>query len=140
MDGTAQALLFAVLAVLLGGVVLAWRVSERQLHRPAPGQEPVLPSGIGTVLGVLRSSALVVDEHDRVLKASAPAHAFGPFRGGEVAVEALAELVRQVRRDGRIQETELVLPRRGTGPLHGTARWRRWAAGWCRIRPRRATW
>src|SRR3954449_5396605 len=128
VDGTTQALLFALLGAVLGtGVVLAWRVSDSQLHRPAPVEEPAVPTGIATVLSVLRSSALVVDENDEVLKASAPAHAFGLVRANKVAVEELAELVRQVRRDGQIRETELVIfPRRSdvraTTPLHVTAR------------------
>jgi two-component system sensor histidine kinase SenX3 len=124
VDGTTQALLFALLGAVLGaGVVLAWRVSEAQLHQSAPVEEPVLPAGIATVLSVLRSSALVVDEKDEVLKASAPAYAFGLVRDNEVAVEELAELVRQVRRDGQIRETELVMSRgRAVAPLHVTAR------------------
>ena len=62
MDGTTQALLFALLGAVLGaGVVLAWRVSEAQMHQPPPVEEAVLPAGIATVLSVLRSSALVVD-------------------------------------------------------------------------------
>ena len=124
MDGTTQALLFALLGAVLGsGVVLAWRVSERQMHQGLPVDDPAVPTGIATVLSVLRSSALVVDENDEVLKASAPAYAFGLVRGNEVAVEELAELVRQVRRDGQIRETELVVPRgRAVAPLHVTAR------------------
>jgi two-component system sensor histidine kinase SenX3 len=128
VDGTTQALLFALLGAVLGtGVVLAWRVSDRQLHRPGPVDEPAVPPGIATVLSVLRSSALVVDENDDVLKASAPARALGLVRGNKVAVEELAELVRQVRRDGQIRETELVIsPRRShdrvAAPLHVTAR------------------
>jgi two-component system sensor histidine kinase SenX3 len=124
VDPTTQALLFALLGVVLGaGVVLGWRVSERQLHDSRKVEEPVVPSGVATVLGVLRSSALVVDEDDRVLKASAPAYAFGLVRGPDVAVDELAELVRQVRRDGQIRETELVVARgRGVPALHVTAR------------------
>ena len=128
MDGTTQALLFALLGAALGaGVVLAWRVSDNQLHRPGPAEEPAVPPGIATVLGVLRSSALVVDENDYVVKASAPAYGFGLVRSGQVAVDELADVVRQVRRDGQIRETELVVPpRRSDGraaaPLHVTAR------------------
>jgi two-component system sensor histidine kinase SenX3 len=124
VDATTQALLFALLGAVLGaGVVLAWRVSERQMHEPGPAEEPAVPPGITTVLSVLRSSALVVDEKDEVLKASAPAYAFGLVRDNTVAVEELAELVRQVRRDGQIRETELVMSRgRAVAPQHVTAR------------------
>jgi two-component system, OmpR family, sensor histidine kinase SenX3 len=128
VDGTTQALLFALLGAVLGaGVVLAWRVSDRELHQPVRAEDPAVPAGIATVLSVLRSSALVVDEDDQVLKASAPAYSFGLVRGTSVAVDELADLIRQVRRDGQIRETELVLsPRRSDarslGSLHVTAR------------------
>jgi two-component system sensor histidine kinase SenX3 len=124
VDGTTQALLFALLGAVLGaGVVLAWRVSEHQMHERVQVEEPAVPPGIATVLSVLRSSALVVDEKDEVLKASAPAYAFGLVRDNTVAVGELAELVRQVRRDGQIRETELVLSRgRAVAPQHVTAR------------------
>jgi two-component system sensor histidine kinase SenX3 len=119
---TVQALLFALLgAVLGGGAVLAFRVSERQL-RPVDAPEPELPPGVAAVLSVLRSSALVVDGSDAVLKASAPAIAMGLVRGHEITVRELAELVQQVRRDGQIRETELLVSRQGMPPRHVTAR------------------
>jgi two-component system, OmpR family, sensor histidine kinase SenX3 len=124
VDQTTQALLFALLgAVLGGGVVLAWRISEDQQRRIAEHSSPAVPAGVATVLSVLRSSALVVDENDEVLKASAPAYALGLVRDNALAVEELAELVRQVRRDGQIRETEFVLSRgRMSQPIHVTAR------------------
>ena len=124
MDQTTQALLFALLGAVLGaGVVLAWRVSEQQHERVAPHVDPAVPPAVATVLSVLRSSALVVDENDDVLKASAPAHALGLVRGREVAVEDLATLIRQVRRDGQIRETDLTLIRdRANQPIHVLAR------------------
>ena len=119
---TIQALLFALLGAVLGGsAVLAFRVSERQL-RPPEVPEPALPPGVAAVLSVLRSSALVVDAGDAVLKASAPAVAMGLVRGHEITVRELAELVRQVRRDGQIRETELLMQREGLPPRHVTAR------------------
>ncbi|HET6698224.1 MAG TPA: ATP-binding protein [Nocardioidaceae bacterium] len=123
MDATTQGLLYALLGAVLGaGVVLAWRVSERLQREPAAREEPLLPDGVATVLSVLRSSALVVDEDDRVLKASAPAYSFGLVRGRDLCVVELAELVRLVRRDGQIRETELVVEQSGAPPLHVTAR------------------
>jgi two-component system sensor histidine kinase SenX3 len=119
---TLQALLFALLgAALGGGTVLAFRVSERQMH-PGDVPEPSLPPGVAAVLSVLRSSALVVDASDNVLKASAPAIAMGIVRGHEITERELAELVRQVRRDGQIRETELLMQRPGMPPRHVTAR------------------
>jgi two-component system sensor histidine kinase SenX3 len=123
VDPTTQALLFAVLGAVLGaGVVLAWRISDQQVAVTAQ-EGPAVPAGVATVLGVLRSSAVLVDEDDEVLKASAPAHALGLVRGGRLAVEELADLVRLVRRDGQIRETELALARgRATQSVYVTAR------------------
>src|SRR5690606_40609980 len=78
VDPTTQALLFALLgAVLGGGVVLAWRVSDAQQTRPEPTEEPIVPPGVAATLAVLRSSALVVGGADAVPRASAPAYARG---------------------------------------------------------------
>jgi two-component system sensor histidine kinase SenX3 len=82
-----------------------------------------VPPGVATVLQVLRSSAVVVDVNDQVVKASAPAYALGLVSGNALTSDELAELVRQVRRDGQIRETELTLRRgRIAPPLHVTAR------------------
>ena len=123
MDPTTQAFLAAVIgAIVAGGAVLAWHVSDRQQHRAAPVEEPVLPPGVATVLSVLRSSAVVVDDNEVVLKASAPAYALGLVRGTSLSSEELADLVRQVRRDGQIRETEILMSRHGMPARHVTAR------------------
>ena len=118
-----QALLFALLgAVLGGGTVLAFRFSERQMRPDDMLPQPDLPPGVAAVLSVLRSSALVVDASDTVLKASAPAIAMGIVRGQEITEHELVDLIRQVRRDGEIRETELLMGRPGLPPRHVTAR------------------
>ena len=111
MSPTTQAFLAALIgAVVAGGAVLAWSVSQRQQGMAAPTEEQVLPAGVATVLAVLRSSAVVVDDSDEVVKSSAPAVALGLVRSQRLASAELAELVRQVRRDGQIREADLVLP------------------------------
>ncbi len=126
MDATTEGLLLALLGVVIGAVTtLAWRVSERQIRGPveAAPEPAAVPAGVATVLSVLRSSALVVDEDDRVLQASAPAYSLGLVADGEVRVAELLTLVRQVRRDGETRQTELVLPRGlGRAPSHVHAR------------------
>ncbi|MGZ4449075.1 MAG: sensor histidine kinase, partial [Nocardioides sp.] len=123
MDPTTQTFLAALIgAVVAGGAVLAWHVSDRQQYRVPVVEEPVVPPGVATVLSVLRSSAVVVDDADVVLKASAPAYAMGLVRGTALLSEDLAELVRQVRRDGQIRETELLMARAGRPARHVTAR------------------
>ncbi len=123
MDPTTQAFLAALLgAAVTGAAGFAWVVSERQQHRETPVDEPVVPAAVATVLSVLRSSAVIVGNDDVVLKASAPAYAFGLVRGQALVSEELAELVRQVRRDGEIRETELMMSRSGMPARHVTAR------------------
>ena len=123
MDPTTQAFLAALLgAVVAGSAVLAWHMSDRQQHRTALVEEPVVPAEVATVLSVLRSSAVIVDDHDIVVKASAPAYALGLVRGTSLLSRELEELVHQVRRDGQIRETELVMTRPGVPSRHVTAR------------------
>ena len=123
MDPTTQAFLASLLgAAVAASAVFAWAISDRQQHRRPEVEEPVVPLGVAAVLSVLRSSAVVVDESDGVLKASAPAYAFGLVRGTQLASEELAELVSQVRRDGQIRETELVMARSSGPARHVTAR------------------
>ena len=58
-----------------------------------------------------------------VLKASAPAYALGLVSGTELAVDRLADAGAEVRRDGEIRETELVLEApTGSPRRHVTAR------------------
>ncbi|MGI8645188.1 MAG: histidine kinase dimerization/phospho-acceptor domain-containing protein, partial [Nocardioides sp.] len=112
MDPTLQAALAALVgAVVAGGAVLAWHISDRQQHTVPLTEPAAVPPGVAAVLSVLRSSAVLVDEDDVVLKASAPAYAFGVVRGTALVPGELAELVGQVRRDGQIRETEIVLSR-----------------------------
>jgi two-component system sensor histidine kinase SenX3 len=123
VDPTTQAFLAAIIGgIVAGGAVLAWHVSERQQHHTSPVEEPVVPPGVATVLSVLRSSAVVVDDNDLVLKASAPAYALGLVRGTALSSEELADLVRQVRRDGQIRETEILMSRAAMPARHVTAR------------------
>jgi two-component system, OmpR family, sensor histidine kinase SenX3 len=125
VDDSAALALGILIGLALGALsVLAFRLSERRQHTVPPHAQPVVPPGVGAVLSVLRSSALVVDTDGTVLKASAPAHALGLVRGNQLVVEELADIVGQVRRDGQIRERDLVLPRTGRiGPLtHVAAR------------------
>jgi two-component system, OmpR family, sensor histidine kinase SenX3 len=111
-----------VIGILLGaGAVLAFRVSERAQQTMPAQPEPVVPPGVSGVLSVLRSSAVVVDGEDYVLKASAPAHGVGLVRGDRLAVEELLDLVHQVRRDGQIRERDVVVGH-GAAATHLAAR------------------
>lgn len=115
VDPTTQAFVAALLGALVAGSgVMAWHISDRLQHKqPEPPEEPLLPAGVAGVLSVLRSSAVVVGGDDVVLKASAPAYALGLVRGQDVVDSRLAEMVRQVRRDGQIREQEITMTRAG---------------------------
>ncbi|MEU8674272.1 ATP-binding protein [Streptomyces sp. NPDC048560] len=122
MDVNAAVAAAAAIAGLLTGVIamLAFRWSEREQNRPTrtslrPDSNAALPPGVDTVLSVLSSSAVVLDESDSVVKASSAAYALGLVRGGRLSVDAMLHMARDTRRDGEIRQVELDLPRRGTG-------------------------
>ncbi|MFD4033494.1 sensor histidine kinase [Streptomyces sp. NPDC058637] len=122
MDVNAAVAAAAAIAGLCTGVIamLAFRWSEREQKRPTrtsmrPDSNAPLPPGVDTVLSVLSSSAVVLDESDSVVKASSAAYALGLVRGGRLSVEAMLHMARDTRRDGEIRQVELDLPRRGTG-------------------------
>ncbi|TFE54219.1 two-component sensor histidine kinase [Streptomyces sp. ICN441] len=120
MDVNAAVAALAAIAGVCTGVIamLAFRWSERDQARPTRSSlhtDAVLPPGVDTVLSVLRSSAVVLDESDSVVKASSAAYALGLVRGGKLAVEPMLHMARDTRRDGEIRQVELDLPRRGTG-------------------------
>lgn len=118
-----ETLLVALLSVLLvAGVYGAFIVSERQQSKVPGVEEPAVPEKVAAVLSVLRSSAVIVDDADIVLKASAPAYALGLVRGTDIVVDDLLSVVHQVRRDGQIRELELTLERPGSPSRHVQAR------------------
>ncbi|HEV8528446.1 MAG TPA: ATP-binding protein [Actinomycetes bacterium] len=112
MDPVVAAGVVAAIAGVLTGFAagLAFRFSEHE-RAATPLPEPILPAGVGQVLSILRSSAVVLDENDAVVKASAAAHALGLVSGDRLNVGTLLRLARQVRRDGEIREAELDIPR-----------------------------
>ena len=118
---TVQALLFALLgAVLGGGAVLAFRVSERQL-RPTGGARAGPAARRGRrALRAAQQRPRRRRQRQPCSRPPRPAIAMGLVRGHEITVRELAELVRQVRRDGQIRETELLMQRDGpaASPRH----------------------
>ncbi len=123
MDPTTQVALAALAGSLVtGAAAVAWVVSERQMGATPPPEEPVVPPGVDAVLSVLPSSAILLDEDDVVVKASAPAYALGIVRGTRLAVPELIALADEVRRDGEIRTIELDLTAPGHPPRLISAR------------------
>ncbi len=111
VDPTLAATLGGAVGLVIGAVaVVASRWSERSGQEPEP-EEPPLPRGVGDVLSVLSSIAVVVDASDAVVNTSASAVSYGLVRHGELVHHELRHLARQVRRDGLIREAELDLTR-----------------------------
>src|SRR6478609_3406613 len=95
---------------------LAFRFSEREQRTLPPMVAPELDDGLVRTLAVLRSAAVVLDDADHVVRASAPAHALGIVRDGRIAPAAIRDLIAQVRRDGVIRDEVLEVPRGPVGP------------------------
>lgn len=110
-------MLGVALGLLIGlGARLSYRASQRSFHGAQEEPSHGLSPGVGQVLIVLRSLAIVLDEADKVVKASPAAYAFGIVRAQSLVATDLVQLVASVRRDGRIRQVELDLPR---GPVGG---------------------
>jgi len=90
--------------------------SARYATEFASPDPAAIPAGLAAVLGVLSSSAVVLDSADRVLQASEAARAFGLVKNDDLVVGELLALARQVRRDGEIREGEIDI---STGVING---------------------
>ena len=112
MDPTLAAVLGGVIGAALALLSLgALMLSERSQHKIPVSPEPIVPTGVATVLSVLRSSAVVMGPEDQVLQASAPAHVLGIVRGERLVVDDILTMVRAVRRDGEIRQQDLEIVR-----------------------------
>ncbi|MGB7819566.1 MAG: ATP-binding protein, partial [Ornithinibacter sp.] len=101
---------------------VATRWSERSLDAPVLADDSSLPPGVGDVLSVLRSIAVVIDGSDAVVNTSASAVSHGLVRHGELVHQELRDLARSVRRDGMIREVELDLARGPTAQASAVMR------------------
>ncbi len=109
--------------IVLGALITyVWRYSERSQTEIPPAPAPAVPADIDTVLSVLRSSALVMDQEERVLRASAAAVGLGLVAADHLRSERLLDLVRQVRRDGEVREAEFEIRIRRRPPMFVRAR------------------
>ncbi|NVM95592.1 two-component sensor histidine kinase [Arthrobacter sp. AETb3-4] len=109
-------MLIGVAAGLVGlamGVfgMLAFSASERSRRRTVDVREPSLPEGSAEILSVVGKAFIVLDVVDGVVRASPGAYAFGLVRGHTVVHKELLDLAHRVRRDGVIEERDLLLPR-----------------------------
>jgi len=113
--------LAGALGLLVGAAVtaLVLRRSRPQPPRlsagtPVGATSALLP-GATDVLDALRGATVVVDQDDRVVRASPMAHLLGLVRSDEVAVPDLAAAVRAVRSRGDHRSLELEVDRGRSG-------------------------
>ena len=102
--------------------MLAWSVSQRQQGQVTPAEEPVLPARTrpcSRCCAAVQSWSTTTTRWSRPPRRPSPSASSGA--SAWVSAE-LAELVRQVRRDGQIREADLVLPRPDGPPRTVTAR------------------
>ena len=108
--------LVGAVGVLVGvAATLSFIASERDQKRMVDQPAPALPSGVADVLAVLRSSAVVLDSADRVVRASPAAYTFRLVRDDRLQSPEVLNLAQAVRRDGEIREAELELAPPGLG-------------------------
>ncbi len=102
------------IAVLAVGVVIGMQLARgRGADAPAPPGDSV-PPAVVDVLDTLQSMTVVVDQQDRVVRASHSARALGLVRDGRIVHAQLADLVDDVRAHQDVRELELDVAR---GPV-----------------------
>lgn len=112
MDPLVVGLVAGLIGLALGVFgMFAFSLSERSRRFPVDIGEPTLPDGATEVLSVVGRAYIVLDTVDGVVRASPGAYAFGLVRGHTVVHSELVELANRVRRDGVIEERDLILPR-----------------------------
>lgn len=120
MNEVIPILLAGLLGLALGIVgVAAYRYSQRRAARLPDVDEPVLPEGAAAVLSVIGRAFVILDDVDGVVRANPASYAYGLVRGHTLVHDELLGLVRQVRADGVIAESQYELQRAtlGTGQL-----------------------
>ncbi|MBC7593554.1 MAG: two-component sensor histidine kinase [Kineosporiaceae bacterium] len=118
-----QLLIAGVIGIVVGAALTYfWRFNEKRQEEQVDVPTPIIPPGADAVLSMLSSSVILIDSSDKVVKASAPAHALGLINGDRLAIDELIDLVRQVRRDGQVREREFTLEVRRTAPRYVMAR------------------
>jgi two-component system sensor histidine kinase SenX3 len=115
--GIAGVLVGAVLVVLIAFLPpngWTWAHNRRRpmAVTPAPSAVPAAPQNLAlAILDQLPTATVVLDQGDEILFANAAAASTGMVKGNRLTSAELREQARRSRRDGRIREAELELPR-----------------------------
>lgn len=116
MNEVISTLIAGVLGLALGIAGLAaFRFSQRRSSRLPQVDEPVLPEGAAAVLSVIGRAFVILDDVDGVVRANPASYAYGLVRGHTLVHNELLNLVRHVRADGVIAESQYELQRSTLG-------------------------
>ena len=116
MNEVISTLIAGVLGLALGIVgVIAFRLSQTRSSKLPQVDEPVLPEGAAAVLSVIGRAFVILDDVDGVVRANPASYAYGLVRGHTLVHNELLSLVRQVRADGVIAESQYELQRSTLG-------------------------
>lgn len=111
----ALAALIGLVAGVFAGYIIAWFVLNRRTE-----PEPIDPHlERRRILDALRSAGAVIGDIDDILAANELATDMGLVRGNRVAIPALLDLVREVRRTGESASVNLDQTRAGRGVRTG---------------------
>lgn len=120
MDTSAGLLIAGALGLVAGvAITLLWQTRGSRRAEPSVPSPPSLAAGADAVLSVLAASTIVLDSSDEIVRRSAQALELGILDGTDrLHPEELTELVRQVRRDGQVRESDVILRHRRAPDTH----------------------
>ena len=124
MGLTVTVLLLAAAALTCLGVGIGVALSRRERRAATSAADLAGLAGTDTavpVLAALRSTVVVLDDDDEVLRASATAYTYNIVRDDEVCEPRVAEMVARVRAGGDPEDVELAVARgrvAGAGQFH----------------------
>jgi len=109
-------LIAGLIGLALGVVgVLAYFYAQHRSAQLPSVDEPMLPEGAAAVLAVIGRAFVILDDVDGVVRANPASYAYGLVRGHTLVHEQLAAMVRRVRDDGVITESQFELQRGSMG-------------------------
>ena len=124
MGLTFTVLLIATAGLLCLGVVIGIALSRRERRAATSAADLAGLAGTDTavpVLAALRSTVVVLDDDDEVLRASASAYTFNIVRDDAVVEPPVAAMVNRVRASGQAQDAAVTVARGrvpGAGQFH----------------------
>lgn len=97
-------------ALIAVGASVAFIVSERQHRAESRREREGALESATSVFNALPQAHIVIDAHDRIVRASPRAYAYGLIWEAQLRAD-VADLIRDARARGKIVDADLVVPR-----------------------------